>query len=160
MSIGDYVKEGQDIVNLESIDPLKVDFRVPEIYLRQVQAGQTLQVTLDAMPGQEYEGKVLAINPLRRRRRPLDRDPRAGEQRRTRRCGPACSRACGSSRRQRGCAGVPEEALVPQGDEQYVFRVVDGKATRPKVEIGQRRDGKVEIRQGVAPATSSSPPAS
>ncbi len=32
VSIGDYVKEGQDIVNLESIDPLKVDFRVPEIY--------------------------------------------------------------------------------------------------------------------------------
>ena len=32
--VGDYVKEGADIVNLESIDPLKVDFRVPEIYLR------------------------------------------------------------------------------------------------------------------------------
>src|SRR4030095_860535 len=31
MSVGDYVKEGADIVNLESIDPLKVDFRVPEI---------------------------------------------------------------------------------------------------------------------------------
>ena len=42
VSVGDYVKEGQDMVNLESIDPLKVDFRVPEIYLKQVQVGQTL----------------------------------------------------------------------------------------------------------------------
>ena len=43
VSVGDYVKEGADIVNLESIDPLKVDFRVPEVYMRQVQVGQTLE---------------------------------------------------------------------------------------------------------------------
>src|SRR5512141_2335235 len=52
------------MVNLESIDPLKVDFRVPEIYLKQVQVGQTLQISLDALPGRTYEGKVFAINPL------------------------------------------------------------------------------------------------
>ena len=40
--VGDYVKEGADMVNLESIDPLKVDFRVPEIYMQQVQVGQSL----------------------------------------------------------------------------------------------------------------------
>src|SRR4051812_17394509 len=64
VSIGDYAKEGSDIVNLESIDPLKVDFRVPEIYLRQIQVGQTLNVTLDAIPGKTFEGKVFAVNPL------------------------------------------------------------------------------------------------
>ena len=64
VSVGDYVKEGADIVNLESIDPLKVDFRVPEIYLRHVQEGQTLTVTLDALPGKKFEGKVFAVNPL------------------------------------------------------------------------------------------------
>jgi membrane fusion protein (multidrug efflux system) len=46
---------------------------------------------------------------------------------------------------------VPETALVPSGDEQYVFRVVDGKALRTKVDIGQRRDGVVEILQGLDP---------
>ena len=55
---------------------------------------------------------------------------------------------------------VPEQAIVPQGDEQFVFRVVDGKAARAKVEIGQRRDGKVEVLKGLATTTSSSPPAS
>ena len=48
VSIGDYVKDGQDIVNLEEIDPLKVDFKIPEIYLKQVAVGQALQITLDA----------------------------------------------------------------------------------------------------------------
>ena len=64
VSLGDYVKEGADVVNLESIDLLKVDFRLPEVYLRQVQAGQTLQVTLDALPGKTFEGRVFAVNPL------------------------------------------------------------------------------------------------
>ena len=45
---------------------------------------------------------------------------------------------------------MPEQAIVPQGDEQFVFRVVDGKAARVKVEIGQRRDGKVEVLKGLA----------
>ena len=57
VSVGDYVKEGADLVNLESIDPLKVDFRVPEVYLRQVQAGQPLEITLDAYPNKTFEGQ-------------------------------------------------------------------------------------------------------
>jgi membrane fusion protein (multidrug efflux system) len=64
VSVGDYVKEGQDMVNLESLDPLKVDFRVPEINMGQVKDGQTLQITLDAIPDKAYDGKVQAINPL------------------------------------------------------------------------------------------------
>jgi membrane fusion protein (multidrug efflux system) len=44
---------------------------------------------------------------------------------------------------------VPEQAIVPQGDEQYVYRIVDGKAVRVKVAIGQRADGKVEIQKGL-----------
>ena len=46
---------------------------------------------------------------------------------------------------------VPEQSLVPQGEEQFVFKVVDGKAVRAKVEVGQRRDGKAEVVQGVGP---------
>jgi membrane fusion protein (multidrug efflux system) len=56
ISVGDYVKEGQDMVNLESLDPLKVDFRVPELAMSLVKDGQTLQVTLDALPDKAYDG--------------------------------------------------------------------------------------------------------
>ena len=45
---------------------------------------------------------------------------------------------------------VPEQAIVPEGDEQYVFRVLDNKAVRTKVETGQRRDAKVEIVKGLS----------
>jgi membrane fusion protein (multidrug efflux system) len=53
------------------------------------------------------------------------------------------------TRAEREALMLPEEALVPQGTEQFVFRIVDGKATRVKVETGQRRDGKVEVVSGV-----------
>ncbi len=149
VSLGDYVKEGQDLVNLESIDPLKVDFRVPEVYLKQVGVGQTLEIGLDALPGKTYEGKVFAINPLvdaggraiviRAQVRNADTALRPGMFARVRLI----------TKNERDTLVVPEQALVPQGEDQYVFKVVDGKVTRAKVETGQRRDARVELTKGV-----------
>ena len=150
VSVGDYVKEGADLVNLESIDPLKVDFRVPEVYMRQVQVGQSLQVQLDALPGKTFEGKVFAVNPL------IDAAGRAVVIRAMVR-NPDTSLRPGMFARVRlitrdaqDALVLPEQALVPQGDQQFVFRIQDGKAVRTKVEVGQRRDAKVEILSGVA----------
>jgi membrane fusion protein, multidrug efflux system len=154
VSIGDYVKEGQDMVNLESIDLLKVDFRVPEVYLKQVQVGQKLEVSLDALPGRSYEGMVSAINPLfdtagraiviRAQVRNADTALRPGMFARVRLL----------TKDERDAVVLPEQALVPQGEDQYVFRIVDGKATRIKVELGQRRDGRVEVVKGITPGDS------
>ncbi len=149
VSVGDYVKEGADIVNLEAIDPLKVDFRVPETYLRQIQVGQALQITLDALPGKTYDGKVVAVNPL------IDTAGRSvviraqvGNQDTTLRPG-MFARVRLITKDQADAMVVPEQALVPQGNEQYVFKVVDGKVARVKVETGQRRDSKVEVLSGL-----------
>jgi membrane fusion protein (multidrug efflux system) len=46
---------------------------------------------------------------------------------------------------------VPEQALVPQGQDQFVFKVVEGKAALTKVEVGIRRDGMAEIVSGLGP---------
>jgi membrane fusion protein, multidrug efflux system len=149
VSVGDYVKEGADMVNLEAVDPLKVDFRVPEIYLTQLSVGQTLQLTLDAMPGKTYEGKVFAINPLidtagrsvviRAQVKNQDAALRPGMFTRVRLL----------TRDVQEALVVPEQAIVPQGEEWFVYRVVEGKARRAKVDVGQRRDGKAEILKGL-----------
>ena len=150
VSVGDYVKEGADLVNLEAIDPLKVDFRVPEVYLRQVQAGQSLEIALDAYPNRSFDGRVLAVNPLvdaagrsvviRAQVKNQDASLRPGMFARVRLITKDVSEAL----------VVPEQALVPQGNEQFVFKVVDNRAVRTKVDVGQRRDGKAEILNGVA----------
>jgi len=149
VSIGDYIRDGQDIANLESLDPLKVDFRVPEIFLKQVASGQALQVNLDAFPNQAFEGKVLAINPL------LDANGRSIVIRAVIKNADARLRP-GMFARVRlltsdvqDAITIPEQALMPQGEEFYVFRVSEGRAMRIKVEIGQRREGVVEILRGV-----------
>ena len=46
---------------------------------------------------------------------------------------------------------IPEQALVPQGQDQFVFRVIDGKAALTKVAVGIRREGMVEIVEGLGP---------
>lgn len=150
VSVGDYVKDGQDLVNIETVDPLKVDFRVPEIYLKQVAAGQSLQIGLDAFPNQSFNGQVLAINPL------VDASGRSIVIRAQVRNSSSSLRP-GMFARVRLIVGgeqeslaVPEQALVPVGDDLYVFKVADGKAQRTKVEIGQRRDAMVEITKGLA----------
>jgi membrane fusion protein (multidrug efflux system) len=149
VSIGDYVKEGADLVNLEAIDPLKVDFRVPETFLTQVQVGQPIKVALDALPGESYDGKVIALNPLvDAAGRSIVIRAQVRNQNTALRPG-MFARVTLITRTEKDALVLPEEAFVPQGTEQYVFRVVDGKAARVKVETGQRRDGKVEIVSGV-----------
>jgi membrane fusion protein (multidrug efflux system) len=150
VSVGDYVKEGQDMVNLESLDPLKVDFRVPELALSQVKHGQTLQLTLDAIPDKAYDGTVYAINPL------IDANGRsivirAQVPNKDGRLRPGMfARVRLFTSGMKDTLVVPEEALFPLGDEKYVYRVVQGKAQRQKVEIGARREGRVEILNGLS----------
>ena len=149
VSVGDYVKDGQEMVNLEGLDPLKVDFRVPELFLKEVKTGQSLQISLDAFPNQIYEGRVFAINPL------IDQSGRAiviralvkNTDARLRPGMFARVRLLFNENQQ--ALVIPEQALVPVGDEHFVFKVAEGRAQRLKVEIGQRREGKVEILKGL-----------
>jgi membrane fusion protein (multidrug efflux system) len=149
ISIGDYVKDGQDMVNLEGVDPLKVDFKVPEIYLKQVRVGQGLQIALDAFPNQDFEGRVFAINPL------VDSNGRSIVIRAVVKNGEARLRPGMFARvrlllsESRDSLTVPEQALFPVGDDKYVFRIVDGRAQRVKIDIGQRREGQVEVEAGL-----------
>lgn len=149
VSVGDYVKEGQELVNIEDIGALKADFRLPESYLSRLRKGQSVEVSTDAMPGQTFKGTLDAIDPL------LDASGRAISLR-ARLENPDLKLRPGMFVRVRLAFGgerqglaVPEEALVPAGDDNFVFRVSEGKAQRVMVKVGQRRDATVEITEGL-----------
>ena len=63
VNLGEVLKEGQAIVSLQSLDPIYVNFLLPQQQLAQVHRGLAVRVTIDALPGQVIEGKVTAINP-------------------------------------------------------------------------------------------------
>lgn len=157
INVGDYLKDGADIVNIEDLDALYVDFRLPERFQTKVRPGQTALVDVDALPGQRFSAVLLAIDPL------VDADGRS-----------IGVRGCLDNRQLLLRPGmfarvtpvfsvrddarvIPEEAIVPQGGRRFVYRLVDGPdqdtriAQRVEVQVGVRQPGKVEITHGLQP---------
>lgn len=149
VSVGDYVKDGTDLVNLEDISSVKVDFRVPEKYADLVGKGQAIEVVVDALPGKAFHAKVDAVDPQ------VDSSGRSALLR-GRINNPEGRLKPGMFARVRlilaernDALVVPEEAIVPQGSKVTVWKVVDGKAVKAEVRTGLRRAAKVEILQGL-----------
>lgn len=151
VSVGDYVKEGQDLVTLEDMSELKLDFRLPENYFGKVKLGQLVEIKTDAFPGRAFKARLIAIDPL------IDQAGRSlslraildNTQGNLRPGMFANVRLIFSERAS--AMTIPEEALMPVGADQYVFKTVDGKAQRVQVKIGLRRNAKVEVTAGLRP---------
>ncbi len=149
ISVGDYVKEGQELVNIEDIRTLKIDFRLPESYLSQLKPGQQLEVSSDALPGQRFTAVLDAINPL------VEAGGRAISLRAHLPNGEARLRPGMFVRvrlifeQRNNVLLIPEQALVADSKAPYVYRVVGGRAQRVPVRTGLRRDGQVEVVEGL-----------
>ena len=61
VNVGDYLKDGTDVVNIEDIDAVLVDFRLPERFQAKVRPGQKAQLTVDALPGRPFAAIVQVI---------------------------------------------------------------------------------------------------
>jgi membrane fusion protein (multidrug efflux system) len=149
VSPGDYLSAGQDIVNLEVLDPLKVDFRIPQKAVRQIRLQQSIEISLDAYPGERFSGEIYAINPR------LDE---AGRSQAIRahianadgRLNPGQFVKVSVILAERPSALViPEEAVMPVGERLLVNLVVDGKVEVREVKLGKRTAGRVEVREGL-----------
>lgn len=151
VSVGDFVSVGKPLITLTNIDPIKVDFRVPEIYLSRVKVGQPINIRVDAVPGREFEGKIFAIDPV------VDINGRAIRLRATVPNADLALKPGLFARivivvdQRENAMLVPETAIVPDGMGKIVYVVEDGKAKRMPVELGRRLPGKVEIVKGLTP---------
>ncbi|CAH1659185.1 MAG: efflux RND transporter periplasmic adaptor subunit [Chelatococcus sp.] len=149
VSVGAYLSPGAAIVNLEKIDALKVDFKVPEIFLSRVSVGQTVELTVDALPGRIFTGTIYAIDPMvdvngraltiRARLPNTDLTLRPG----------LFARITVKGQSVQNVSLVPEEAVVPRGKDSLIYQIVDGKAVETKVRLGNRKAGEVEILEGL-----------
>ncbi|MGD2141547.1 MAG: efflux RND transporter periplasmic adaptor subunit [Burkholderiales bacterium] len=151
VSPGAYVKAGADIVILENLSSIKVDFRIPEVYLSKIESNQAVVLRVDAFPGEEFEGRVYAIQPaVDEQTRTVLMRARVSNKGTKLKPGMFVRVALTMSTRPNAIT-VPEEALWPQGKDNFVFVVVDNKAMLTKVELGNRRPGEVEIVDGLVP---------
>lgn len=149
VSVGDYVQPGQDIVNLEDLRSLHVDFKVPEVWLSQLFVDQRLVVTTDAFPNATFEGHVSAIDP---RIDAVNRTVavRAAVPNPERTLRPGLFATVRLTRGQDTHALlIPEEAVFLQRDKVMVFRVEDQTARLTEIAIGARERGMVQVRTGL-----------
>lgn len=156
INVGDYLKDGADMVNVEDIDAVLLDFRLPERFQAKVRAGQKAQLTLDALPGRPFTATVQAVDPL------IETSGRS-----------VGVRACIDNRDQQLRPGmfarvnavfgtrenalvIPEEAIIPQGGRTFVVKLVAGDkpdslvSERVPVKVGLRQPGWVEIVEGLS----------
>lgn len=154
VDVGDYVKDGADLVALDDLSSLEVDFSLPERYLARVRTGQAVDITLDALPGRTFKGRVEALDSQ------VDANGRALLVRaRVDNTGALLKPGMFARPRvvfsvRENALVVPEEALVPLGSKQYVYKLAgegaQRNAQRVEVKLGLRLPGKVELTEGVA----------
>lgn len=157
VNVGDYLKDGADIVNIEDIEAIFVDFRLPERFQSKIKRGQTAVLDIDALPGRPYTAQIQAIDPL------IDANGRS-----------VGVRGCIDNRQLQLRPGmfarvntvfgvrenarvIPEEAIVPLGGKQFVIKLQGNPneqtrtTQRVEVKVGLRSPGKVEILSGLEP---------
>ena len=156
INVGDYLKDGADMVNIEDIEAVLLDFRLAERFQSKVKPGQKAQVTFDALPGRKFTAMIQAIDPL------IDANGRSVGVRgcidnRQMQLRPGMFARVNAVFGERADALViPEEAIVPQGGRSFVVKVVPGPnkdeliSERVTVKVGLRQPGKVEILEGLS----------
>lgn len=150
VSVGDFVSIGQDLVTLVRMDPIEVDFSVPEGALPQLRSGQKISVTVDAFPGETFGGEVVAIAPV------VDVNSRSVQLRAQianpdfkLRPGQFAKLTLDTSEGGEAIL-IPEQALMQEGETRFVFTVVDGKAKKTVVTTGRRVPGQVQVVEGLS----------
>jgi membrane fusion protein, multidrug efflux system len=151
ISPGSLISVGTVITTLDDVEIIKLRFFVPEAATPAIKLGAKVAASGNAAPGRTFTGDIASIDTR------IDMTTRAVEVRAefknndgALKPGMFLTVKLALNRRD-GALIVPEEAVVPEGIRQYVYAVVDGKATKTEVKLGSRLPGEVEIREGLTP---------
>lgn len=150
INIGDYATIGQELVDVVQLEPLRVDFSIPETLLAKVQPGQAVEVTVDAYPDDVFAGRITAIAPksdvqghsfeIRASLPNADLKLRPG----------LFARVNVTLSAKPNAIVIPEEAVWPIGQDKTVFVVVNGVVEQRVIKLGTRQPGLVEVVSGLA----------
>jgi membrane fusion protein (multidrug efflux system) len=153
VSRGEFVQPGQKLFELVSLDPVEVEFNLPEADAARLRLGLPLDVSVAPYPGELFHAEVTMISPVIEERTRTLRVKAALPNPDGRLRPGLFARADLGIAERKGVILVPEEAVLQRADGQVVFRAVEAgtRAERRKVELGPIKDGLVEIQSGLAP---------
>jgi membrane fusion protein (multidrug efflux system) len=152
VAVGGVVPAGHDLVTIVRLDPMEIDFSLPESALGQLRVGQPVQATVDAFPGETFAAEVVAIDPV------IDPQTRSAHLRARidnpdgrLRPGQFAQLHLDTGTGDATALLIPEQALMQDGQDRFVYTVVDGKAKKTVVTTGQRVPGLIQVTAGLKP---------
>ena len=153
VSAGTLITPGTAITTLDDISTIKLDFSLAEIHLGVVQPGLRLTAQSAAFPDQTFPAEVATVgsrvNPVTRAVLVRALIDNAEHQLR-----PGMLMTVRLTTASREALAVPETALLQRAGETFVYTLGEGqRATLTAIDMGVRRDGWIEVRSGLAPAT-------
>ena len=150
VSPGGFVDTSTVITTLDDTEIIKLDFSIPETFLTVVSNGMNIVARSLVYPDRSFAGTVDSVDT---RLDPVARSVRvrAVLENRDGALKPGMFLTVDLQRDQGDVLVAPEEAIVPEREEQFVFQVVDGKAVKRRVTLGRRVPGLVELTGGIAP---------
>lgn len=155
VNLGQILREGDAIVTLQSLDPIHVDFSLPQQHLARLRTGQTVRLTCDALPDETFSGRVSAITPLvDAETRNLSVQATVSNPSERLRPGMFVTVALGLSE-QRPVRVIPATAVLyaPYGDSVFVVEQAKdrkGKQLRQQfVRLGEKRGDLVAVTAGL-----------
>ena len=148
VSVGGLVAPGTVITTLDDTSTIKLDFTVPERVVAAMKPGLTLEARSVAYPDRVFEGKVASVDSR------VDPNTRSVIVRALVPNGegllkPGMFLNVHLSRGTADVLVVPEESLVPEQGDVFVYVVQDGKASKRKIQTGQRAVGTVQVTDGL-----------
>ena len=149
VSLGDYVTSSTQLVSLQTVNPERAAFQVPERYAEKLRRGQEVTFRVAALPGQEFVGVVDFVDPVvRLPGRTITVKALVPNPKRTLQAGMYVDLRLAAEVRANAVV-VPEQSIVPLQGANFVYVVQDGKASRRQVGLGIRAPGIAEVRSGL-----------
>jgi membrane fusion protein (multidrug efflux system) len=148
VSVGSLINPGTVITTLDDTSVIKLDFAVPENQVATLRSGLRLTARAPAFPARAFEGEVASVD-SRVDERTRSVTVRALLPNRDGALKPGMFLNVRLAKEERDAVTIPEEALVPETDKQFVFVIAEGVASKREVRIGRRAPGSVEIVAGL-----------
>lgn len=150
VSVGDYVTQSSRLITLQTINPQRAAFQVPERYAEQLKVGQSVVFRVAALAGKDFVGRVDFVDPrVEQPARTITVKAVVANPRRELQTGMFIEARLETSRRDRAVL-VPEEAVLALPTGNFIWVVQGDTPERRPVKLGARQPGFVEILEGVA----------
>jgi membrane fusion protein, multidrug efflux system len=149
VSLGAFVNSSTRLVTLQTVNPQRATFRVPERYTRQLRRGQSVEFAVAALPNRTFTGDVEFVDPVvELPARTILVKALVPNGHRLLHAGMFIEARLATEIRPEAVV-IPEDAVLPLQNANVVWVAVDGKAERRDVTLGVRTPGFVEVRSGV-----------